>query len=168
MRFNSFGCRHHTPRRRLLLKFRSRCPLVDCLPLRGRSSYCPCHFPLRRGSSHCFPLSCRNPSLGCPFNPSFCHTFCSDVVLYKYFFPCRNGFLCQEKGFIYSIISISIETFSGIGTRMTNLNARSSTPKSINLLWMRISKLSKLAFPLPQGLFLVVCFSLFVGRGIGP
>jgi len=34
--------------------------------------------------------------------------------------------------------------------------------------WTRISKRSNVAVPLPQGDFLVVTLSLFVGRGIGP
>ena len=33
---------------------------------------------------------------------------------------------------------------------------------------MRISKLSQLAFPLPQGVFLTVWRNRFVGKGIGP
>src|SRR3989344_4635575 len=56
----------------------------------------------------------------------------------------------------------------GKGTLITNLNALSSTPKSISLLCTLISNLSKLALPLPQGLFLVVIFSFLVGSGIGP
>ena len=56
----------------------------------------------------------------------------------------------------------------GRGTRMTSLNARSSTPKSMSLLWMRISNRSNDAFPSPQGLSRVVIFNRFVGREIGP
>lgn len=33
---------------------------------------------------------------------------------------------------------------------------------------MRISKLSKEAFPFPHGVFLTVCRKVFVGKGIGP
>jgi len=40
--------------------------------------------------------------------------------------------------------------------------------KSINLLWIRISYLSNVAVPSPQGDFLVVTFSFFVGSGTGP
>lgn len=40
--------------------------------------------------------------------------------------------------------------------------------RSTILLWILISYLSKVAVPSPQGDFLVVTFSLFVGRGIGP
>ncbi len=40
--------------------------------------------------------------------------------------------------------------------------------KSIILLCILISNLSKVAVPEPHGDFLVVTLSLFVGRGIGP
>src|SRR3989344_4916280 len=57
---------------------------------------------------------------------------------------------------------------SGIGTLMTNLRALSSMPRSMSLLWTRISNLSHVAVPFPAGPFLVVSLSLFVGKGIGP
>ena len=50
----------------------------------------------------------------------------------------------------------------GKGTLITNLNALSSTPKSIILLCTLISNLSKLALPLPLGDFLVVIFKLLL------
>lgn len=40
--------------------------------------------------------------------------------------------------------------------------------RSISLLWILISKLSKVALPEPHGDFLVVILNFFVGRGIGP
>ena len=39
---------------------------------------------------------------------------------------------------------------------------------SINRLWIRISKVSQVLLPSPQGVFLVVTFRLFVGRRTGP
>jgi len=51
---------------------------------------------------------------------------------------------------------------------MTSLSARSSMPRSINRLWMRISKWSQVAVPLPQGLLRVVTLSFLVGKGMGP
>src|SRR3989344_6854782 len=68
----------------------------------------------------------------------------------------------------YSNKLISILTSLGIGTLITNFKALSSKPNSINLLWTLISNLSKLAFPSPQGVFLVVIFNLFVGKLIEP
>jgi len=40
--------------------------------------------------------------------------------------------------------------------------------RSISLLWIRISYLSKVAVPSPHGDFRVVTFSFFVGSGTGP
>ena len=54
-----------------------------------------------------------------------------------------------------------MSTPSGIGTLIISLNALSSTPKSINLLWILISYLSHDALPSPSGDFLVVCFNYY-------
>jgi len=61
--------------------------------------------------------------------------------------------------FYSSIISISMLSPSGIGTLMTSLNVLSSTARSISRLWTRISYLSQIAVPFPQGAFLVVILS---------
>ena len=59
-------------------------------------------------------------------------------------------------------------TVGGIEVLMIACSTRSFEGRSIMRLCIRISNLSKVAVPSPQGDFLVVTFSFFVGRGIGP
>jgi hypothetical protein len=68
----------------------------------------------------------------------------------------------------YSFISILIVTSLGTYNLMTACKTLSSEGISITLECILISKLSKVAVPLPQGDFLVVIFNFLVGRGIGP
>src|SRR3989344_3393149 len=91
------------------------------------------------------------------------------IILSRKTLPSSNGLFISITLCIYlSNKLISILTPLGRGTLIINLKALSSKPKSISLLWTRISNLSKLALPSPQGVFLVVILSFLVGKGIGP
>src|SRR3989344_3889933 len=68
----------------------------------------------------------------------------------------------------YSFISIFIVIFLGTYNLMTACKTLSSAGISMTLECILISKLSKVAVPLPQGDFLVVILSFLVGSGIGP
>jgi len=52
--------------------------------------------------------------------------------------------------------------------RMIRLMTRSSESMSIKRLWMRISHLSHVAVPSPEGAFRTGTRSRFVGNGTGP
>ena len=52
--------------------------------------------------------------------------------------------------------------------RMMRRITRSSESMSINRLWMRISHLSHVAVPSPDGAFKTGTFKRFVGSGTGP
>lgn len=59
-------------------------------------------------------------------------------------------------------------TSSGTRILIIRLMTRSSASISISLLCMRISHLSQVAVPPPEGDFRTGTLSRFVGRGIGP
>ena len=64
----------------------------------------------------------------------------------------------------------SIVTWTSSGTlmRMIRLMTRSSESMSIKRLWMRISHLSQVAVPSPDGALRTGTLSLLVGIGTGP
>ncbi len=64
----------------------------------------------------------------------------------------------------------SIVTWTSSGTRMRMIRriTRSSESMSIKRLWMRISHLSHVAVPSPDGAFSTGTRSRLVGRGTGP
>jgi hypothetical protein len=68
----------------------------------------------------------------------------------------------------YWVKDTSMYTSSGIFSLISCLIDRSSAPKSMTLLWTRISYLSYVLVPCPHGDFLVTIFIFFVGKGCGP
>ena len=68
----------------------------------------------------------------------------------------------------YWVKDTSMYTSSGIFSLMSCLIDLSSAPKSMTLLWTRISYLSYVLVPCPHGDFLVTIFIFFVGKGCGP
>lgn len=64
----------------------------------------------------------------------------------------------------------SIVTWTSSGTRMRIIRrmTRSSESMSISRLWMRISHLSHVAVPSPEGAFKTGTRRRFVGSGTGP
>ena len=66
------------------------------------------------------------------------------------------------------ISSILTKTSSGTRILIIRLMTRSSASMSMRRLWIRISHLSQVAVPSPQGVLRTGTRSRLVGRGIGP